>query len=171
MSAAEQTRTRTITWEDPVKTAQRAAGLSGLEYMGQVRDGEIPPPPIALLMGFEPVELSEGVAIFAVQPAEYHYNPIGVVHGGLALTLLDSALGCAVHTTLEAGTAYTSLEVKANFVRTITRDTGRVLAEGRVLHRGRKVATAEGRVFAQETGKLLAHGTTTCLIVPAPESA
>ena len=103
--------------------------------------------------------------MFAVTPAEYHYNPIGVVHGGLAATLLDSAMGCAVQTTLPAGVAYTTLEFKVNFARAITRDTGRIVCEANVIHRGRTVATAEGRVIAEDTGKLLAHGTTTCLIV------
>jgi uncharacterized protein (TIGR00369 family) len=102
--------------------------------------------------------------VFAVQPDEYHYNPIGVVHGGLAATLLDSAMGCAVHTTLDAGTGYTTLELKVNYVRGMTRDTGRVRCEATVVRRGGTIATAEGRLIAEETGKLLAHGTTTCLI-------
>jgi uncharacterized protein (TIGR00369 family) len=158
-------RSRTITWEDPVEAASRAAGLSGLEHLRAIRDGKLPPPPIAALMGFEPVEVEEGRAVFAVTPEEFHYNPIGVVHGGLAATLLDSAMGCAVQTTLPPGQAYTTLEVKVNFARPLTRDTGRVLCEARVVHRGRTVATAEGRVYAEDSGKLLAHGTTTCLVL------
>src|SRR4029079_7684151 len=98
-------------------------------------------------------------------PDEYHYNPIGVVHGGLAATLLDSALGCAVQSTLPAGTGYTTLELKTNFVRPMTRDTGRVLCEATVLHSGSRIATAEGRVFVADTGKLIAHGTTTCMVL------
>jgi uncharacterized protein (TIGR00369 family) len=158
-------RSRTITWEDPVEAASSAAGLSGLEHLRAIRDGKLPPPPIAALMGFEPVEAEEGRAVFAVTPQEFHYNPIGVVHGGLAATLLDSAMGCAVQTTLLAGQAYTTLEVKVNFARPLTRDTGRVLCEARVVHRGRTVATAEGRMYAEDSGKLLAHGTTTCLVL------
>jgi uncharacterized protein (TIGR00369 family) len=161
------TRSRTISWEDPVRAAADAAGMSGLEALEAIRDGRLPPPPIAALMGFEPVEAEERRAVFAVTPAEFHYNPIGVVHGALAVSLLDSAMGCAVQTTLPAGEAYTTLEVKVNFARPMTRDTGRVLCEAQVVHRGRTVATAEGRVFAEETGKLLAHGTTTCLIFSA----
>ena len=157
-------RERSITWEDPVPAAASGRGLSGLEYMRAIAAGEFPPPPIAVLMGFELVEVEEGRAVFAVTPQEFHYNPIGVVHGGLAATVLDSAMGCAVHSTLPAGTAYTTLEVKVNFARAITRDTGRVRCEGTVIHRGRTVATADGRVFAEDTGKLLAHGTTTCLL-------
>ena len=158
------TRSRTINWEDPVETAARGAELSGREYLEAIGAGALPPPPIAVLLDMEPVELEEGRAVFALTPAEFHYNPIGVVHGGIAATLLDSAMGCAVQTTLPAGTGYTTLEVKVNFARPMTRDTGRVLCEARVVHGGRTVATAEGRVFAEDTGKLLAHGTATCLL-------
>jgi uncharacterized protein (TIGR00369 family) len=157
-------RSRTISWEDPVETAARGAELSGLEYVRAIGTGAVPPPPIAVLLDFRPVEVEEGRAVFAVTPAEFHYNPIGVVHGGVAATLLDSAMGCAVQTTLPTGMAYTTLEVNVNFARPMTRDTGRVLCEAQVVHRGRTVATAEGRIFAEDTGKLIAHGTTTCLI-------
>jgi uncharacterized protein (TIGR00369 family) len=159
-----QPRERTVTWEDPVASATRGAGLSGLEYLKRIAAGAIPPPPIAVLLGFELETVEEGHAVFAVTPGEFHYNPIGVVHGGLAATLLDSAMGCAVHSTLPAGTGYTTLEFKVSFARAITGDTGRVLCEATLIHRGRTVATAEGRVTAEATGKLLAHGTTTCLL-------
>jgi uncharacterized protein (TIGR00369 family) len=142
------TRSRTITWEDPLPAAAAAAEMSGLEYLRAVGEGAIPRPPIAELFGFDGLEVAEGRAVFKVTPAEYHYNPIGVVHGGLAATLLDSAMGCAVHTTLPAGTAYSTLEVKVNFARPITADTGRIRCEAEVVHRGRTVATAEGRVYA-----------------------
>jgi uncharacterized protein (TIGR00369 family) len=118
-------------------------------------------------MGLDGLEVAEGSAVFKVVPAEYHYNPIGVVHGGLAMTLLDSAMGCAVQTTLPAGLGYTTLEAKVNFARPITSETGPVRCEATVIHRGRTVATAEGRVLAENSGKLLAHGTTTCLILSA----
>jgi uncharacterized protein (TIGR00369 family) len=160
-----QPRERTVTWDDPVASATRGAGLSGIEYLHAIAAAEIPPPPMAVLLGFELVEVEEGRAVFAVTPGEFHYNPIGVVHGGLAATLLDSAMGCAVHSTLPAGAAYTTLEVNVNFARAITGDTGRVLCEATLIHRGRTVATAEGRVTAEATGKLLAHGTTTCLLL------
>jgi uncharacterized protein (TIGR00369 family) len=160
-------RDLSISWDDPVASAARAARMSGLDALRAIMAGELPPPPIALLMGMEPVEVAEGRAAFAADPGERHYNPIGVVHGGLAATLLDSAMGCAVQTTLPARVGYTTLELKVNFTRPITRDTGRVLCRAEVVHRGGRVATAEGRVFAEETGKLLAHGTTTCLILPA----
>jgi uncharacterized protein (TIGR00369 family) len=161
------TRTRTITWEDPVETFAAAASMSGLEYLEALRDGRLPPPPIAVLMGMEPVELEEGRVVFAATPAEYHYNPIGLVHGGLAATLLDSAMGCAVQSTLPAGVGYSTLEIKVNYDRAMTRDTGPIRCEGKVVHVGRTVATAEGRIHAVETGKLLAHATTTCLVFGA----
>jgi uncharacterized protein (TIGR00369 family) len=124
---------------------------------------EIPHAPIAELVGMELVELGEGRATFALDPAERHYNPLGTVHGGIAATLLDSAMGCAVHTTLSEGERYTTLELKVNFVRAITEATGRVVASGSVIHRGGRIATAEARL-ADGDGRLLAHGTSTCLI-------
>ena len=120
--------------------------------------------PIAELVGFDLVELGEGRASFAMDPAERHYNPLGTVHGGIAATLLDSAMGCAVHTTLEANETYTTLELKVNFVRAITEATGRVVAEGAVIHRGRRIATADARLTDEE-GRLLAHATCTCMIM------
>jgi uncharacterized protein (TIGR00369 family) len=124
---------------------------------------EIPHAPIAELVGMELVELGEGRATFALDPAERHYNPLGTVHGGIAATLLDSAMGCAVHTTLSDGERYTTLELKVNFVRAITEATGRVVASGSVIHRGGRIAMAEARL-ADGDGRLLAHGTSTCLI-------
>ncbi|HEY7350402.1 MAG TPA: PaaI family thioesterase [Ktedonobacterales bacterium] len=156
-------RTRTITWEDPMPTAQIGRAMSGLDYLRAMQSGEVPPAPIAVLLGMSFVEVEEGRVVFAAQPAEYHYNPIGVVHGGLAATLLDSALGCAVHSALPAGTGYTTLEIKVNFVRPITRDTGEIRCEGKIIYQGGRIATAEGRITDAE-GKLYAHGTTTCII-------
>ena len=160
-----QPRQRTVTWEDPVASAMRGADQPGLEYLRAIVAGDVPPPPIAVLLGFEVVEVDEGRAVFAVTPDEFHYNPIGVVHGGYASTLLDSALGCAVHTTLPAGVAYTSLGLEAKFVRPLTRDTGRVLCEANVLYRGRKQATSEATLTAADSGKLLAHGIATCMLL------
>jgi uncharacterized protein (TIGR00369 family) len=139
--------------------------VTGLEVLQAIAAGELPGAPIAELLGFEPIEAEEGRVVFAAVPDQKHYNPIGTVHGGLAATLLDSAMGCAVHSTLPAGTGYTTLELKVNFTRPITAETGRILCEGTVVHRGGRVATAEGRVYAEADGKLLAHGTTTCLIL------
>ncbi len=160
-------RTRTYTWHDPLGVIEEAAGLSGLDVMQLMVAGQLPQPPISKTLGFRLVEVQHGRAVFECEPAEYHYNPIGSVHAGLASTLLDSAMGCAVQSTLAAGAGYATLDLTVNFVRPIARDTGRVLCEGTILHRGRTVATAEGRVTAEETGKLLAHGTTTCAVTEA----
>jgi uncharacterized protein (TIGR00369 family) len=138
--------------------------MTGLQAMHAIVAGDAPAPPIAELVGFDLVEVGEGHASFALDPAERHYNPLGTVHGGIAATLLDSAMGCAVHTTLGEGESYTTLELKVNFVRAITEATGRVVASGSVIHRGGRVATAEARL-ADEDGRLLAHATSTCLIM------
>ncbi len=161
----ESSRSRTLVWQDPVATAAAGAAMPGIEYRSAVVRGEVPPPPIAVTMRLRPVELEEGRVVFEGEPGEEHYNPIGVVHGGYAATLLDSALGCAVHTTLPAGVGYTSLGIEAKYVRPITRDTGRVLCEATVLYRGRKQATSEATLTAAESGKLLASGTSTCMIL------
>lgn len=155
---------RIVNWKDPRELAAAARELPGLEFLQKMVTGELPPPPLASLLNFSIVELREGHAVFAVEPAEYHYNPIGVVHGGLAATLLDSAMGCAIHSTLPAGAGYTTLEIKVNFVRPMTAETGRVRCEAKIIHAGGRTATAEGRVM-DEAGKLYAHGTTTCLIL------
>ena len=156
----------TVEWEDPLAAAEAGRALSGLDYMRALAAGRLPRPPMGALMGFRVVELESGLAVFEVLPGPQHYNPIGVVHGGLAMTLLDSAMGCSVHTTLPAGTGYTSLEVKVNFVRPITQDTGVLRCEARVIHGGRRVATAEGRI-TDAAGRLYAHGTTTCMVFSA----
>lgn len=163
MSERKETRTRTIEWEDPRALAESGRRLSGLEYLQKIVAGELPRPPIGSLMNFAITELGEGRAVFTVEPAEYHYNPIGVVHGGLAATLLDSAMGCAVHSMLPAGAGYTTLEIKVNYVRAMTVETGVVRCEADVIYVGGRTATAEGRVL-DEDGKLYAHGTTTCII-------
>lgn len=161
----ETSRSRTLVWQDPVPTAAAGARMSGIEYMQAIVAGKLPPPPIAVTLRMGPIEVEDGRAVFSGEPGEEHYNPIGVVHGGYAATLLDSALGCAVHTTLPAGIGYTSLGLEAKYVRPITRDTGRVLCEANVLYRGRKQATSEANLTAADSGKLLAHGVATCMIL------
>jgi uncharacterized protein (TIGR00369 family) len=159
------TRSLTVTWEDPLATFEEGRKLAKpIDYLRALRDGKLPPPPIARLLGMDLVEVEEGRAVFAVTPGEQHYNPIGVVHGGLAFTMLDSAMGCTVQTMLPAGKAYTTLEMKANLVRAITLKTGLIRAIGKIVHMGRQTATAEGRIEDAE-GKLYAHGTTTCIIM------
>jgi uncharacterized protein (TIGR00369 family) len=156
-------RERTITWQDPMPTARAARSIAGRELLEAMRAGSLPRPPIMETLGYEMVELGEGRAVFALQPAEFHYNPIGVVHGGVAATLLDTAMACAVHTLLPAGSGYTTLELKVNFVRALGVDSGRVTAEGTVVHLGQRVATAEGRLTGED-GRLYAHATTTCMV-------
>ncbi|HEY1355393.1 MAG TPA: PaaI family thioesterase [Solirubrobacterales bacterium] len=163
----DSSRSRTIVWQDPVPTAAVGATMSGIEYMNAVVEGRVPPPPIAVVMRLRPVEIEEGRVLFEGEPGEEHYNPIGVVHGGYAATLLDSALGCAVHTTLPAGVAYTSLGLESKFLRPITRDTGRVLCEASVVHRGRRQATSAATLTTVDGGKVLATGTSTCMILGA----
>ena len=163
-------RSVTVTWEDPLVGAREGARLAGREYLQAMIDGRLPRAPIAALLGFELVEVKEGFAAFECRPEERHYNPIGTVHGGLACTLLDSAMGCSVHSTLPAGMAYTTLELKVNLVRPVTAATGTLRCEGRLIHAGRRTATAEGKLL-DTAGKLYAHGTTTCLISPVSERA
>ncbi len=159
----EKERARTVTWEDPTEGTKAAGEMSGLEYLRAIARGELPAAPMADLMGFEFHEIEEGRVVFECIPAEYHYNPIGAVHGGLACTLADSAMGCAVHTMLPAGVGYTTLEIKTNLLRPITVETGRLLCEGKTVHVGRSVAAAEARL-TDEAGKLYAHATTTCMV-------
>jgi uncharacterized protein (TIGR00369 family) len=164
---AAELRSRTIAWHDPVATAAVGAEMAGLDYVRAVQTGELPPPPIAVVMNFRIAELEEGGAVFVGEPGEEHYNPIGVVHGGYASTLLDSALGCAVHTTLPVGVGYTSQTLEVKYLRPITRDTGAVRAEAQVTYRGRRTATSEARLTSVESGKLLATGTSTCMLLEA----
>jgi len=138
----------------------------GLGFLKAIIDGTLPKPPIADLLGFDLIEAEPGKAVFEGLPELRHYNPIGMVHGGLALTLMDSCMSCAVQTLLKQGEIYTTLEVKVNLIRAITVETGRIRATGRIIHRGRSTGTAEGDV-RDGAGNLLAHGTTTCMIFPA----
>ena len=141
--------------------------MNGIEILQAIRDGELPRAPIQDLLGFDLAEVGEGSVVFTAVPGPQHYNPIGVVHGGLAATLIDSATGASVHSTLAEGEAYTTLETSFNLVRPITADTGEIRAEGRVIYRGGRVATADARLVRASDGKLLAHGKSTCLVMQA----
>jgi uncharacterized protein (TIGR00369 family) len=141
-----------------------AEAPTGLELFEGLLAGELEPPPMAKLMGLELTEASEGRVAFESEPQADFYNATGAVHGGYAATLLDSALGCAVHTTLAPGEGYGTLGLEVKYVRPITLETGRVRVEGEVTYRGRRQATATARIVSVKTGKLLASGTTTCLI-------
>ncbi|MBK9125325.1 MAG: PaaI family thioesterase [Chloroflexi bacterium] len=160
--------TRTYTYHDPTEAAAVGRTMAGLDYMRALIAGEYPTPPIADTLGYRLVEVDHGSAAFEGQPDVWLMNPIGVVHGGYAMTLLDSALGCAIHTTLPAGVGYTTVQVNVNLVRPILPGTGVVRAEARVIHAGRQIATAEG-MLKDSSGKLLAHATTTCAIFPLRE--
>jgi uncharacterized protein (TIGR00369 family) len=139
---------------------------SGLQFLTDMVDGKLPQAPMCATLGFHLAAVSEGYARFDGLPEFRHYNPIGTVHGGFTASLLDSALGCAIFTTLAKGEAWTTLELKFNMVRPLSKDTGLVRAEGRVIHRGRTVATSDGTVKDRD-GKLYAHASTTCMIFPA----
>ncbi|MGZ4298631.1 MAG: PaaI family thioesterase [Solirubrobacteraceae bacterium] len=158
-------RTRTFSWQDPMPSATLSRERSGMEVLQAVIDGALPPPPIAELLGMELVDVQEGRAVFAVEPAEWMYNPIGSVHGGIAATLLDSCMGCAIHSTLPPGVGYTTSDLQIRYSRGMTVDTGRVIADGAVVHAGRRLATAEGRLTVEATGKLIAHATTGCILI------
>jgi uncharacterized protein (TIGR00369 family) len=157
-------RTRTYCWDDPFALRDAMVGRSGLELMQLMVSGELSPPPIAQTLGFRLVEATRGRAVFECEPAEYHYNPIGIVHAGLAMTLMDSAMGLAFVTTLDEPAGWTTLEVKANFTRALTVDTGLVHCSGTIVHLGRRVATTEARVEDSQ-GRLCAHGTSTILVL------
>ncbi len=150
-----------------VVPAETAATMSGLELLSAIIAGRLPGPPIMQTLDFRLVEVGHGRALFEGRPAIRHYNPLGTVHGGYAATLLDSCMGCAVHTTLAKGISYTTLEFKVNLIRAITAETGIVRAEGRTLNVGRRTAAAEGRL-TDAKGRLLAHASTTCLIFDLP---
>ena len=153
-----------VSWSDPAALAEAGRTMAGIEFLHAIRDGRLPAPPMAELLGFKLVEVDTGHAVFEILPGERHYNPIGVVHGGLAMTLLDSAMGCAVHTHLPAGGGYTTLEAKTNLVRAVTSKSGLLRAIGKVVHLGTRVATAEGRLV-DGAGRLYAHATTTCIVL------
>ena len=154
---------RTYAYE--TKTIHTADRLdrTGLEVMRAIRDGELPMAAIAQTLDFSLVEVEHGMVAFAAEPQQFAYNMLGAMHGGWTATLLDSAMGCAVHSVMKPGFGYTTVDLTINYVRPVTTATGTVRAEGKVLHAGRRIATAEGRLVSAD-GKLLAHGLTTCMI-------
>jgi uncharacterized protein (TIGR00369 family) len=159
----KRSRRREVTWEDPMVGAALALDLSGLDYLRAIADGRIAPPPIAVLLGMGIVDVQPGRVTFSLEVGEHLYNPIGSVHGGIFCTLLDSAMGCAAHSTLDRGQAYTTLELKVNLVKALTLSTPSVVATGQVISSGRRVITASGQIAGPD-GTLYAHATTTCLV-------
>ena len=165
------TRTRTISWHDPADAAALSEGLSGLEILHRIASGLIPGPPAAELVGFEPRYVTPGRVVFSYEPREEHYNTLGAVHGGILTTVLDTVMGCAVSSKLDAGLAPVTIELKTSFVHPVTLASGLLRAEGTVVHPGKRVATAESRLEGED-GTLYAHASSTWLIhEPAVKTA
>ena len=162
-------RETTIQWRDPADGLAVLPELDGLEFMNKIATGELPGAPIAGHFGMELIEVAPGTVTFRCLPDDSHYNPIGMVHGGLVCTLLDSALGCATHTTLPAGTGYTSIEIKVNFLRPVSADNGPLTCTGRVTKPGRRVTFAEGEVLDNQ-GKVVATASGSLLVFPLQSS-
>jgi len=144
---------------------EQVRAMDGLRLFKGLQEGRFPAPPISKVLGFRVSEVELGRVVFDYTPVFDHFNPLGTVHGGIAATLLDSVMGCCIHTTLKAGIGYTTVEIKVNYVRAMTDKTGPVKAEGKVINVGSRIGTSEGKLY-DSAGKLLAHGTTTCLIFP-----
>lgn len=157
-------RQKTITWYDPLAAAEQGKALSGLDHLRAIMSGQLPPPPIAAHFDFGLVAVGPGDVTFVCTPDESAYNPIGLVHGGLVCTLLDSVTGCAVQSTLPAGVGYTSIEIKVSYLRPVHGHTGELRARGWVTKPGRRVAFAEGDVRDSD-GKVVATASSTCLIM------
>ncbi|WP_405866868.1 MULTISPECIES: PaaI family thioesterase [unclassified Streptomyces] len=158
-------RSRTYDWQDPAVSAAAVGQGTGLDFLRSLLAGRLPAPPIGALTGMALEEVDHGHAVFSLVPGEEHYNPIGSVHGGIYATLLDSAAGCAVQSTLPQGMGYTSLDLTVKFLRPITADTGKVRAVGSVLSSGRRTALAEARLL-DSADRLLAHATSSCMLFP-----
>lgn len=162
----DATRTRSFAWSDPAEHAALLGRRSGLELLQAMSRGELPPPPVMQLIGIEDFIAEEGTVTVVLRPQEFHYNPLGTVHGGMLSTVLDTAAACSVHTTLPAGVGYTSLDLNVKFLRPATIGSGLLTTTGSVLQRGRRTALAEART-TDEAGKLIAHATSTCMIFEA----
>ncbi|WP_030335578.1 PaaI family thioesterase [Micromonospora parva] len=163
----EPARSRTFTWADPSVNAAQVGQRSGLDMLRAMIAGELAAPPVMHLLDMSRMEADEGRVAVELTPQEFHYNPLGSVHGGVLSTLLDTAAACAVHTTLPAGVGYTSLDLNVKFLRPVTVASGALRCEGTVLQRGRRTALAEARI-TDAAGRLTAHATSTCLILPLP---
>ncbi len=157
-------REKTFTWSDPQIGAQAALKMNGLDYLKAMERGELPRPPIVEALDLGTIKVEEGRVSFEYIPAEFHYNPIGSVHGGVISTVLDSAMGCTLHSVVPQGTVYTTLELKVNFLRAITLQSGRLFCAGKIIHYGSKTALLEAQIVDDE-GKVYAHGVSTCLLM------
>jgi uncharacterized protein (TIGR00369 family) len=157
-------RTRTVAWHDPAEVATRGRELAGIDYLRAIASGELPPPPIGLLIGMAPVSVEPGRVAFELEPGEHLYNPIGLVHGGALATLLDSVAGCAVHSTLPAGVGYATTSLSLSFVRAVRADAGTITATGEVVHVGRTVAHATATAL-DAGSRVLATAQVTCAVI------
>jgi uncharacterized protein (TIGR00369 family) len=157
-------RTRTYSWQDPVEGAKKGLQLSGMDYLNAISQGDLPIPPIMNTLDIRIGSIEPGKAIFEFEPKEFHYNPLGTVHGGVISTLLDSAMGCSLHSTLPKGTGYTTLELKVNFLRPITTKTKKLICIGKVINAGNKTALTEAQLV-DDAGKIYAHGVSTCMLI------
>ena len=141
-----------------------ATAMTGIEFLEQLRDGTLPAPPFAEVTDIWITEVERGRVVFEAKPSPRFYNPLGSVHGGWIATVLDSAMGCAVHSIMQAGQAYTTVDMNVSFVRPVFAKTGLVRCEGKLIHAGNRIATAEGRLWDQ-AGTLIAHGSETCMVM------
>ncbi|RYU96826.1 PaaI family thioesterase [Emticicia agri] len=160
----KQNRERTFQWDNPLEGAKQALQMSGLDYLQAMGDGKIPFPPLLHTLDFKPTHLEKGKVIFSFKPQEFHYNPIGSVHGGVISAILDSAMGCTLHSILEAGTGYTTLELKVNFLKAITTRIDELHAVGKIIHAGGRTALVEAQLIDKDN-TVYAHGVSTCLIL------
>jgi uncharacterized protein (TIGR00369 family) len=168
-TSGDTVRTRAYRWEDPGVPAAELGARPGLVVLRAIASGDLAGAPIAATLGMSILEVDEGRVVFGLTPEEFHYNPIGSVHGGVHATLLDSVMGCAVHSSLGTGMAYTTLDLSVRYLRPVSTASGTLRAEGTVVSLGRRVATAEGTV-TDGHGRLVATGTTTCLLTELPGS-
>ena len=162
-----QARERTFTWSDPFATAALMGQRSGLELLSAMAGGDLPGPPIMATIGVDGLEVESGSVSFLLTPQEFHFNPLGTVHGGIISTLLDSAAGCTVHSVLPAGRGYTSLDLSVKFLRPVTLQSGRLRATGSLLSQGRTTALAQAQLH-DAAGRLCAHATSTCMLFDLP---
>lgn len=159
----ENNRTRTHQWANPADLAAKAKTLSGFDFLNGILTGEIPPAPIAETLDFHPISLEKGKVVFEFEPQEFHYNPIGSVHGGVITTILDTVMGCSIQSALQLGQAYTTLELKVNFLKAVTIKSGKITSTGKIIHLSKSTALVEADLKDEE-GRLYAHGVSTCMI-------
>lgn len=165
---SNEKRERTFSWGDPLTGAREAQGMAGIDYLQAMADGKLPLPPLMHTLDFGVWSIARGEVAFAFTPQEFHYNPIGSVHGGVISAILDSAMGCSLHSLLAPGEGYTTLELKVNFLKAVTSQRGRLRAVGKVINLGKRTALTEAQLV-DDAGTLYAHGVSTCMILPAGE--